>query len=232
MVVVIFLSIFVWRWAVRTPTPGAEQTASPEQKKPITYAAIGASDVVGVGANDPDHENWTSVLHSYMPEGTRFIRLGRSGITLREANTLEIPEAIATRPDIVTLWCCVNDATSGVSLTSYLEDLKTALTRLTKETQATISLLNLPDLSILARDAAAPEQRALIQGGVQQWNTSIADMATSYGDRVRLIDLYPVSKEVLAHPEYIAPDHFHPSTIGYKRLADLVWNSIQDDFPP
>src|SRR5438477_215368 len=129
---------------------------------------------VGVGAADPANENWASVVHAYMPEGTRFVRLGRGGITLREANALEVPQAVAARPDIVTLWCCVNDATSGVSLASYLEDLEIALTRLTRDTSATVVLLNLPDITVLTGNATDPEQRALDQGGVQQWNSAIA----------------------------------------------------------
>src|SRR5689334_17330879 len=102
MLVVIFLSAFVWRWAVRHPAYNYEQ-ADPTVPKSLTYAAIGASDVVGVGADDPDRDNWASILHSYMPEGTNFVRLARSSITLREANTLEVPQAIAARPDIIIL---------------------------------------------------------------------------------------------------------------------------------
>ena len=67
--------------------------------------------------------------------------------------------------------------------------------------------------------------------GENRDTTAIATTAALFGDRVKLIDLYPVSKEVLSHPEYISPDHFHPSAAGYRRLADLVWNSIKEQFP-
>ena len=222
MVVVVFLSVFVWAWAVRRPTPVQNHQM---ERLPITYAAIGASDVEGVGASDPAGENWASLLHSRMPQGTRFMRLGRGGITLHEANALEVPQAVASKPDIVTIWNCVNDALGGVSLDRYTQDLNTALTRLTRETRAYVFLLNLPDISLIMQ--ANAEQRALARGGVQQWNQAIDATAASYKDRVTVVDLYPASAEVLDHPEYLSPDNFHPSTAGYKRLADIVWEAIE-----
>jgi lysophospholipase L1-like esterase len=232
VVIVIFVSIFLWAWAVRRPAPVASPAvgqidATPTEEPPITYAAIGASDVVGVGANDPNAESWVNRLHSFMPPGTRFLRFARSGIVLREANTVEVPQAVQARPDIVTIWNAVNDALGGVQLPSYIEDLDTALSRLTRETDAHVVLLNLPDITILMNGIPA-EQRMLIQGGVRQWNKAMAGTAAKYGDRVTMVDLFPISDEVLDHPEYISGDNFHPSSAGYKRLAEVVWEVIRE----
>ena len=209
---VIFVTIFAWAWAVRRPAPTAPTSAEPH---PVTYAAIGASDVVGVGANDPQNESWVNALHAKMPAGSKLVRLGRSGITLHEALAVEVPQAVAAQPDVITLWNCVNDATQGVLLASYVDDLKAALSRLTGGTKAHIYLLNMPDISLLSQGDA--QQRALIQGGVAQWNAAIAATASAYPGRVTVVGLFPVSEEVLRHPEYISPDHFHPSTTGYRR---------------
>lgn len=234
VVLVIFLTIFAWAWAVRRPAPVQGQNnpssmqATPTETPPLVYAAIGASDVLGVGASDHSTQSWVNVLHARMPSGTRFVRLGRGGITLREAMRIEVPQAVAARPDIITLWNCVNDATQGVGLTDYLADLNKTLTRLTTETGASIVLLNMPDISILAV-GADPTHRALVQGGVLQWNKGIADTASAYGDRVKIVDLFPISNEVLDHPEYLSSDDFHPSTAGYRRLAEVVWATIERD---
>jgi len=231
-VLVIVLSIFVWAWAVRRPAPASEAAAPPQatttEARPFTYAAIGASDVVGVGAADPSAESWVNVLHSYMPQGTRFLRLGRSGITLREANEVEVPEAVAVKPDLVTLWNAVNDATQGVPLNTYRDELEKALTRLTEETPAQVILLNVPDVTVLM-SGVPEEQRALVRGGIVQWNKAIDEVALRYSERVTVVDLFPVSAEVLDHPEYISPDNFHPSTSGYERLALIVWQIIERD---
>lgn len=230
MVAVVFLSIFAWAWAVRRPAAGQGESAAgptPTEQPPLTYAAIGASDVVGVGASDPSSESWVNRLHRLMPEGTRFVRLARSGITLREANAVEVPRAVEAKPDIVTMWNAVNDATRGVPLNTYIEDLNSALTRLTRETNAHVLVLNLPDITILMNGVPA-QQKALVQGGIRQWNKAMADAAAKFGDRVTLVDLFPISDEVLDHPEYISPDNFHPSSAGYKRLAEVVWERIEE----
>ncbi len=229
---VILLTIFAWAWAVRRPVPldnASTQTApTPTESPPLVYAAIGASDVVGVGADDPVSQSWVNLVHHYMPEGTRFVRLARSGITLHQANEVELPLAVAAQPDVVTLWNCVNDALQGVSLPTYLQDLNVTLSRLVKETKARVVLLNMPDITILMNQAD-PAQRDLIRGGIVQWNKAMSETAAAYGDRVAIVDLFPISAEILAHPEYISPDHFHPSTSGYRRLADVVWDAIKRD---
>ena len=226
VVLVVFLMVFVWAWAVRRPVPvgGPEPTPNP---LPLIYAAIGASDVVGAGADDPARQSWVNVLHEKMPLGTRLVRLGRGGITLREANRVEVPQAVAAQPDIVTMWNCVNDALQGVQLAEYTRDLNAALTRLTGETQAKIVVLNMPDISILTMGYAGPEQRAMVQGGVRRWNSAMADTAARFGDRVTIVDLFPISDEVLDRPDYLSPDNFHPSTAGYHRLAEVVWEMIE-----
>lgn len=200
---------------------------SMESPPPLVYAAIGASDVVGVGATDPSAESWVNALHSMMPSGTRFVRLGRGGITLREANMVEVPQTVAARPDIVTLWNCVNDAICGVPLADYVKDLRTALNMLTKGTDATVVVLNVPDISSLMAGNLDSRKEDLIRGGIQQWNKAIAETAAEYGGRVRVVDLFAVSDEIAEHPEYISPDNFHPSTTGYRRLAEVVWQTIE-----
>ncbi len=232
---VIFLVVIAWVWAVRRPAPVftsvavSGPTATSTKPPVITYAAIGASDVVGVGANDPATESWVNLLYKKMPPGTHFARLGRSGITLQEANVVEIPDAIARQPDIITLWNCVNDVGRGVPVTTYISELNTALTRLTKETEATVLLLDLPDISLLLQGKVPDAQRDLIKGGVQQWNKEMRVAAAAYGDRVKFVDIFPASEEILLHPEYLSSDEFHPSTVGYQRLADFVWDVIQKD---
>lgn len=218
-----------------TPASQAEVLSSPTvaaspaiEPRPITYAAIGASDVVGTGAKDPPHESWINVLHGMMPEGTKLVRLGRGGITLGEANRMEVPEAVEAQPDVITMWNVVNDATHGISLTTYLNDLTAALDKLTGETQAQIVLLNMPDITVVMNGLPA-SQKDLIRGGIEQWNRAIGETAARYGDRVHVVDLFPVSEEVLDHREYISGDNFHPSSAGYRRLAEVVWDEITRD---
>ena len=196
------------------------------EAEPKTYVAIGASDVVGVGADDPASQSWVNILHGMMQPDTRMTRLARSGITLREALEVEVPRAVASRPDVVTMWLSVNDVGRGVALSDYQTDLAKALSTLTRDTDATIYLLNVPDLSIILSSYGDEQQRSMIQGGVKQWNAAIAATAARFGGRVKVVDIYPISAEVLERPDYLSADGFHPSTKGYRRLAEVVWEAM------
>jgi lysophospholipase L1-like esterase len=241
VIAIIMLTIFVWRWAVRVPVPVAvdadkedegEQVQEPEQvERPFVYVGIGASDVVGVGAGDPSSESWVELLARYFPANTQLVKLGRSGITLNDANKIEVPQAVSAKPDLVTIWNCVNDATRGIPLSIYTRDLRSALDRLTQDTEAHVVLLNLPDLSLLL-PASDTSRRELVRGGIRQWNTAMSRVAGEYGERVTLVDLFPGSAHVLTHPEFVSGDSFHPSSAGYRWLADHVWSVIQGDNLP
>lgn len=241
VIALIVLTIFVWRWAVRTPVPvapaidtDAEDPGEDEVRqveRPFVYVAVGASDVLGVGANDPSSESWVELLSRYLPANTQLMKLGRNGITLNDANKVEVPQAVAARPDLVTMWNCVNDATRGIPLPLYTRDLRVALDRLTQDTEAHIILLNLPDLSLLLPNSDQT-RRELVRGGIRQWNAAMAQVASDYRDRVTLVDLFPGSSHVLTRPEFVSTDSFHPSSEGYRWLADRVWSVIQRDKLP
>jgi lysophospholipase L1-like esterase len=211
---------------------GGEQVQVQEQvPEPFVYAAIGASDVIGVGARDPSSESWVELLARYLPANTRLVKLGRNGITLNEANKVEVPQAVAAKPDLITIWNCVNDATRGIPLTIYTRDLHSALDRLTQDTDAHIVLLNLPDLSLLV-PGPDDTRRELIRGGIRQWNAAMSQAAATYGDRVTLVDVFPGSAQVLTQPGLVSTDSFHPSSEGYRWLADHVWSVIERERLP
>lgn len=228
VLIVALLSVFVWVWAVRRPVSTASfqtQDAAPDEVRPLIYAAIGASSVIGMG--DGDSSSWVDILHEKMPQGTRLVRLGTGETTLQEVNQGEIPAAIQAQPDVVTLWCVVNDATAGVPLKVYIKELYYALTRLTKETSAKVILLNLQDITVTMQDLPA-EREALIRGGVEQWNRAIAEAAARYGERVCVVDLFPISREVLVNTVVVAAlDNAQPTTAGSCRLAEIVWQAIE-----
>jgi lysophospholipase L1-like esterase len=227
----IFLTIFVWRWAVRRSPGEAADPLAIQNTGGWRYAAIGASDVTGVGAAKPERDNWASVLQGFMPPGTHLYRFARPGITLREANAREVFDAVRAAPDLVTLWNCVNDIGHRMPLPDYRRELEIALNRLTRETTALILLLNVPDLSIILPSVVPPTQRDLIRGGILQWNRTIEEVAGRYGTRVEVLDLFGVSGEMMAKREFVATDGFHLSTEGHHALAELAWEAIVERFP-
>jgi len=198
-----------------------EQTSGAQQplRQPIRYAALGASDTVGVGTRAPARDNWTARLHAKLPPGTEYARFARSGILLADAAEREVPQAIAFRPTLVTVWLSVNDLTHGVPLPRYRELLRAVLGRLTRETNAQVALLNVPDLSALPRGAAARAQLAAMTAA---WNEALASTAAEFPGRVIVVDLAAASRELPAHAEWISSDGFHPSAAGYQKLAEIT----------
>ncbi|HET7640911.1 MAG TPA: hypothetical protein VFK47_19535, partial [Ktedonobacteraceae bacterium] len=94
---------------------------------PITYVALGASDAVGVGSNQPGSQGYVPLIATHLPKGSHLVNLGVSGIRVHEALTEELPIALATSPNLITIWLVANDFVGGVSYPNYIHDLTTLL---------------------------------------------------------------------------------------------------------
>jgi lysophospholipase L1-like esterase len=213
--------------APREPTPTEAPRPVPALGTPIRYAALGASDTVGVGSRAPARENWTARLHAALPGDTVYGRFARSGIHLSDAVEREVPQAIAFQPTLVTMWLSVNDALGRVPLAAYQQSLQATLERLTRETQAQVVLLNVPDLAALAPAHASAQVRAQLRETASAWNAAIASTARRFGPRVLVVDLVPASRELSGHAEWLSSDGFHPSPQGYQKLADLTLDAMK-----
>lgn len=190
------------------------------------YVALGASDAVGVGANNPALESWPALVHAGLPVNTQFINLGISGATLGDVIRDELPPALDARPNLITLWSGVNDLRAGVTLPTFAAQLDQLLGRLVQSgaNRPTLVVLNLPDLRKLP--AFTGVDPALLDATVRRWNAAIAAAAQRRG--ALLVDLYTRGPDLAAHPEYISADGFHPSSAGYRRIADLVLATVKD----
>lgn len=192
---------------------------------PITYVALGASDAVGVGSNQPGSQGYVPLIATHLPKGSHLVNLGVSGIRVHEALTEELPIALATSPNLITIWLAANDFVGGVSYTDYIHDLNTLLAQLRASTHASLFLADLPDLTRLpAFSILNATQKARMLQQIQRWNAGIATLARQYD--VTLVDLYSHGSQLTTHPEYISGDGFHPSPSGYVQLANIFWQAI------
>ncbi len=193
---------------------------------PITYVALGASDAVGVGSNQPGSQGYVPLLAAKLPKGSHLVNLGISGIQVHAALTEELPIALSTSPRLVTIWLVVNDFIGGVTYEDYIHDLDTLLSQLHSYTHATVVMASLPDLTRLpAFSGQTAAQKKETQQAIQHWNAGIAALAARYN--VILVDLYSHGSQLTAHPEYISGDGFHPSPAGYVQLANIFWGGIK-----
>ncbi|WP_201385967.1 GDSL-type esterase/lipase family protein [Ktedonobacter sp. SOSP1-52] len=216
---------------------GSNQSAQPTLTRPangkqllngkaLTYVALGASDAVGVGSTDPETQGYAPRIAQHLPRGSHFINLGVSGSTLHKALANELPLALSTSPELITIWLVANDFVDGVTYESYMNDLHMLLDQLQTGTHARIVLANLPDLTLLPSfGGRTPAQKASILQEIKRWNAGITHEAARYHDPV--VDLFAEQSELTAHPEFVSGDGFHPSSSGYAVLANKFWTAIQ-----
>ena len=210
------------------PTATATQAVTAQQilAKPITYVALGASDAVGVGTNEPGSQGYVPLLAAHLQKGSHLLNLGVSGIRLHAALTQELPLALNTSPTLITIWLVANDFVGGVPYDSYMKDLNSLLQQLRAGTKARIVMANLPDLTLLPAFAGqSANQKAKTVAEIRRWNASIASIAARYS--VTLVDLFSHQSQLTAHPEYISGDGFHPSPAGYVQLSNYFWDAIK-----
>jgi lysophospholipase L1-like esterase len=209
------------------PAPGA-RTAGPAAAPPAAhasrlYVALGASDAFGIGTDDPDRQNWPTVLAGELGGSVRLDNLGFPGATVAQARQIELPVALSSHPDLVTVWLAVNDFADGVALDAYTAQLTALLDALRHGTHARVFVADLPDLSLLPFFSA--EDGASLRTIVQRWNGAIARVCAAEGDH--LVDLARWDGDLAQHPEYISSDGLHPSTEGAARLADIFALAIR-----
>jgi lysophospholipase L1-like esterase len=133
-----------------------------------------------------------------------------------------LPAAVAAAPDLVTVWLVVNDFNAQVPPAQYAADLDTLLGQLRDQTAARVAVGNVPDLS--AVPAYGGVDPVALRAEVARWNAAIADVVSRRG--ALLVDLAARGPELAANAQYVGADGFHPSSDGYRRLADLFWEVL------
>ncbi len=210
--------------SVATPS-GPQVTPTATTKPALVFVAIGASETFGTGADFPDRQNWPADLRAQLPPGTQVINLGIPGVTAHEALQGELPEAMDSNPNIVTVWLGTNDIIQDVPLDQYQQDLDAILTKLDTLPHIHVAVANLANLTLLPR-FSSDDQTALKQQ-VSEWNDVIAQEITTHN--AILVDIYGHTDELTSHPEYLSPDGLHPSTQGYQQIANLFYQTLHDN---
>ena len=215
------------RLTTPTPTLVVTTTAPPPSpaptKPPIRYAAIGASDTVGVGASDPRAGSWPARVAARLPAGTDYVNLGVSGSLAGQAAREQLPNALALDPGLVTVWLAVNDLNANVAPGDYAIALRSVVEPLVSRTAARIFVGNVPDLRTVPAYAGS-DQSALI-ARINAYNAAIAALAAAFAGRVAVVDLFTGSGPLVSTIT-VSADGFHPSDAGYALIADRFLKAI------
>jgi acyl-CoA thioesterase I len=203
---------------------GNNKQLSQSSHSEITYVAIGASDTFGIGTSEPYMENWPTDLSEKLRQRVHLINLGIPGITLYDALRLELPVAIDSHPQLVTIWLGVNDIADKVSTTSYSHDLEVLLSQLrSKAPAAQIMIANIPDLTLLPYFASYDQQE--LQRNIADYNQTIEQ--ESQQNHAILVNMSQQNYNLKEHPEYISSDGLHPTDLGYAQIAELFYQTLE-----
>jgi len=208
-----------------TTSPISAPTATAAGSSGIKYVAIGASDTVGVGANDPAKASWPALVAARLPAGSPpYTNLGVAGSLALQAVSQQLPGAIAQRPNVISVWLAVNDLNATIEPASFADSLRQIIEGLVQKTGATIFVGNVPDLRAVPVYAGADKARLL--AGIQAYNDAIAAIAARNPDRVKVVDLFTGSA-ALVSTGTVSQDGFHPSDEGYLLIAERFASAMR-----
>lgn len=209
---------------------------------PLTYVAVGASESVGIGADDPTTQAWTQVLYrdrSVFPRNTTFVNAGIAGAKVADALQRELPTALDSRPQVVTVWLNVNDILGFVPVATYERQLADLVHQLRQGGTAKVFVANVPPVDELPAylacrpdppagvACAVPQQYRsfvpgpdAINGIVDQYDAAIARVIAKEG--AVLVDLHAAglaARTAGTEASLVGADGFHPSTKGHEAVA-------------
>lgn len=191
---------------------------------PPVYVAVGASESVGVGADDPASQAWPEVFRRQaLPPGTVFVNLGVEGAITAEALDEQLPGALEAEPDLVTVWLNVNDILDRVAPDQYEQQLAEMVRQLGRGGRTKVMVANTPEIDQLPVVARfGPAGAALADQLVRAYNEATARVVA--GEGAVLVDLHRASQEAEREGRFaslVAADGFHPSTAGHAEVARL-----------
>jgi len=190
----------------------------------IVYAALGASDAVGVGAV-PLKNGYVWLIRDSLEREIETVRLINLGVPAADVRGIEDLLGLALeaglRPDLVTLWAGTNDVIAGGDPKKFARRLESILQRLEDETDATVVIADLPDLTQIPRFAAEPDE-FVTRARVQAFNRAIHRLAEEYDAQLVPMAASPVVRECVSDA-----DGFHPNNRGHEKIAETFLSVIR-----
>ncbi len=190
----------------------------------LVYTAIGASDAVGIGAV-PLGNGYVPTLAGRLRDAgfdTTLHNLGISGARVDDMIDEELPEALRTDLDVVTVWTGANDLIGGADPDAFALELAFLLGGLKDGTDAEVYVGDLPDLTQapLFRDGSDPD---VTKARVDAFNLLIHQVVADAGCVLVLLSTVELTDDLT----WI--DGFHPNNEGHAVLAEIYWSEIALD---
>ena len=186
---------------------------------PIEYAALGASDVTGIGATPLTNGYVYLIEDSIQQQRGEPVNLYNLGIPGADIGTIRkvSVEFLKRAPslNLITLSTGANDVIGGTNPTNFEQDLNELLSDLRSiAPNATIAVANIPNLIELPRFQEHPDPDVNTPR-LRNFTAAIGRQTASHN--ALLTDLYsvPLNDSLVSDI-----DGFHPSDVGHRAIAN------------
>ncbi len=194
-----------------------------ERKIEFVYLALGASDVIGVGAI-PLTEGYVYLISQDLEQripGTFLISLGIPGARIDAlSDQVRLAKHLGGEADVATVWVGANDLIQGMDPSRFQSDLRQLLRRVQSSLSTVVVIATLPDLTQLSPFRAAPNP-AVTEARVKAFNRAI-EVEGPYVSA----SIVNVFNETSPDDFVVDADGFHPTKAGHRRMADLFRKTI------
>jgi lysophospholipase L1-like esterase len=194
-----------------------------ERKIEFIYLAVGASDVIGVGAM-PLTEGYVYLINQDLQQripGTFLITLGVPGGRIDSlSDQVRLAKHFRGEADMATVWIGANELVHGDNPSRFQSDLRQLLRRLQSSVSTIIVIANLPDLTQLSAFHATPNPAVTLER-VKAFNRAI-EVEAPYVNA----SIVNVFDESSSDDFAFDADGFHPTKAGHGRMANLFRRAI------
>lgn len=195
------------------PTHIAETTIGNLNGETLKYAALGDSLTAGVGAAKYESSYPYLAALKIPAKKIELLNFALAGSTSKDMLIYQVPRAISSKPNIITLLIGINDIHNLKSPKEFADNLTQSVKTL-KKTNAAIYLLSIPYLG--SDKIVYFPYNLILDFQTKQFNNIIRKISTDYS--VKYIDLYSAVKSA----DFYSSDQFHPGEQGYAQWAKII----------
>jgi lysophospholipase L1-like esterase len=194
------------------------------EKEKIRYVAIGDSYSIGEGASP--NESWPALLTRHLNDKGLHVDLvanpSRTGWTTQQAIDRELPIFIESKPTFATLQIGVNDWVQGVDEEAFRQRFIFLVEQILAglRDKDRLLIVTIPDFGVTPSGSHYARGRNISEG-LSRFNKIITEEATRHD--LRVVDVFPISKQMGEDASLVAADGLHPSAKEYAGWEKIIF---------
>lgn len=207
-------------------------TAAAQENK-IRYAVLGDSYSNGEGASP--EQSWPALLtRHFIAKGLHVDLVANpsvTGWTTQQAIERELPIFMEAKPNFATLLIGVNDWVQGVGEDAFRQRLAFLMDRMLEVLPGKNRLLvvTIPDFGVTPTGPRYARGRDISEG-IASFNRIITEEAKKRG--LRVVDIFPLSKNMHDDRSLVAKDGLHPSAKEYAEWEKIIFPAALEILKP